>query len=149
MAIFTKRGNYYIDYYANGERFREKVGREELLRELRSAFLVTIPEQWENMCPVILTEAMTAGACVLASRVGGITHFVSEYENGLLAVRDSPEDFADRMRWAMRHPEEVLAMRRAAHLRARELFDTTEINRRTIELYASLVGKASKGKAIG
>ena len=26
MAIFTKRGNYYIDYYADGQRFREKVG---------------------------------------------------------------------------------------------------------------------------
>ena len=26
MAIFKKRGDYYIDYYASGRRVREKIG---------------------------------------------------------------------------------------------------------------------------
>jgi glycosyltransferase involved in cell wall biosynthesis len=124
-------------------RFRDRVGRAEVLRELQSAYLVTIPEQWENMSPVILTEAMAAGACVLASRVGGVPQFVDDFETGLMAVRDSPEDFAAKMRWAMHHPQEVLAIRSAARARARELFDTGEINRRTMALYASVTGRGS------
>jgi len=130
-------------------RFREKVGREELLRELRAAFLVTVPEQWENMSPVILTEAMTAGACVLASRVGGVPQFVVEGESGLLAQRDSPEDFAAQMRWALSNPQRVLEMRRAARRRALEMFDTATINRRTMELYASLVRREPEEGALG
>ena len=120
-------------------RFRGKLARAELLAALRTAFLVTVPEQWENMSPVILTEAMAAGACVLASRVGGIRHFVQEFESGLLAGRNDVAEFAERIRWAMRHPEEVRRIGRRAHDRARELFDPATINRQTFELYNSLV----------
>ena len=31
MGVFTKRGNYWIDYYANGRRVREKVGPSKTL----------------------------------------------------------------------------------------------------------------------
>jgi glycosyltransferase involved in cell wall biosynthesis len=118
--------------------FRDKVSREELLVELRRAWLVTVPEQWENMSPVILTEAMTAGACVLASRAGGVPSFVTDGVHGLLATRDDPADFARQMRWSLAHPEAILAMRRAARARALEAFDATDILRRTLELYRSI-----------
>jgi glycosyltransferase involved in cell wall biosynthesis len=119
-------------------RFREKVTREELLQELRRAWLVTVPEQWENMSPVILTEAMAAGACVLASRVGGVPSFVTDGVEGLLATRDDPADFARQVRWSLDHPDAVLAMRRAARSRALVAFDAAEIQRRTMDLYRSI-----------
>lgn len=120
-------------------RFREKVTRDELLVELRRAWLVTVPEQWENMSPVILTEAMTAGACVLASRVGGVPSFVTDRVHGLLAERDDPSDFARQVRWSLANPDAVLAMRHAARARALEAFDTTDILHRTFDLYRSIV----------
>jgi glycosyltransferase involved in cell wall biosynthesis len=123
--------------------FRQKIGREELLSELRRAWLVTVPEQWENMSPVILTEAMTAGACVLASRVGGVPQFVTEGVHGLLATRDDPAEFAERIRWSMRNPDAVLRMGQAARARALEVFDTAEIERRTLDLYGSLLRGSS------
>lgn len=118
--------------------FREKVSRPELLEELRRAWLVTVPEQWENMSPVILTEAMAAGACVLASRVGGVPQFVQDGIHGLLATRDDPDDFARQMRWAMQNPARVLLMRHAARERASSAFDSADIDRRTRALYESL-----------
>ena len=119
--------------------FRGKATRAELIDELRRAYLVTIPEQWENMSPVILTEAMAAGACVLASRIGGIRHIVEDFGSGLLAERNDAGEFADRIRWAMQHPQQVGAMGRAAHERAARLFDPAAINRKTVEMYQSII----------
>lgn len=129
---------------ADRVRFRGKIGRSELIEELRCSFLVTIPEQWENMSPVILTEAMAAGVCVLAARVGGIREFVEEFRNGLLAERDDPAEFAASMRWAMQNPVVVQTMARAARQRAAELFDPEMINTRSIALYQTLVDETGK-----
>ena len=120
-------------------RFRGKIGRNQLIDELQNAYLVTIPEQWENMSPVILTEAMAAGACVLASRVGGIRHFVAEQQSGLLAERDDAQEYADRMRWAMHNPESIRAMGIAAAERAAQLFEPRTITAATLDLYQSLM----------
>jgi glycosyltransferase involved in cell wall biosynthesis len=119
--------------------FHGKLARSDLLRELRRAYLITIPEQWENMSPVILTEAMAAGACVLASRVGGIPEFVEEFRSGLLADRDNPAEFAERIRWAMAHPTEVRNMASAARERARKLFNPQSVTTSMIDLYQSLI----------
>ena len=124
---------------ADRVRFRGKVSRADLVRELQGAFLVTVPEQWENMSPVILTEAMAAGACVLASRIGGIRHFVEDYRSGLLANRDDAPEFAAKIRFAMADPAAVGAMGEAARARAAHLFDPAVINRKTVGLYESLV----------
>lgn len=134
---------------ADRVRFRGRIGRDELVEELRRAFLVAIPEQWENMSPVILTEAMAAGACVLASRVGGIRQFVEEFRSGLLAQRDDPAEFADRMRWAMNHTGDIAAMAARARRRAKELFHPNSINTRTLALYQSLVGVRKQGAPLG
>ena len=113
---------------------------------LEDAFLVVIPEQWENMAPVILTESMAGAKCVLASRVGGIPEFVEEYKTGLLAERDDPAEFASRIEWAMEHPEQVEAMGAAARARAQEAFDPESINEEFLSLYDSLVsGRDRRG----
>jgi glycosyltransferase involved in cell wall biosynthesis len=125
-------------------RFRGRTERSALLRALREAFVVTIPEQWENMSPVILTEAMAAGACPLASRVGGIRHFVEEGTSGLLAARDDVDEWAARLAWAMEHATDVAAMGRAARARARAVFETESITRQTISLYDAVRAAASK-----
>ena len=128
-------------------RVRGKTGRAELIAELRCAFLVTIPEQWENMSPVILAEAMAAGACVLASRIGGIRHIVEDRRSGLLAERDDPREFAECIRWAMHNRQRVIEMGKAARARAASLFDPAVINRRTVEMYQSIIRPARREQA--
>jgi glycosyltransferase involved in cell wall biosynthesis len=122
--------------------FVGSVPRERLLQALDDAFLVLIPEQWSNMSPVVLTEAMSAGKCVLASRVGGIPEFVEDFRSGLLAERDRPDDFAAKIAWAMEHADEVAAIGKAARERAKLAFDPASINRRWLDLYRSAVSGA-------
>ncbi|MGD9602475.1 MAG: glycosyltransferase [Gammaproteobacteria bacterium] len=120
-------------------RFLGKQSREVLLQALRDAFLVVVPEQWENMSPVILTEAMAAGACVLASRVGGIPEFVVDGESGLLADRDSADSFAARMDDAMKNPAWVERMRHAARARALRMFAPDDVHARHMETYRDVI----------
>ncbi len=133
--------NHIIDQSNIRDRvnFRGKISRESLLQHLRDAALVTIPEQWENMSPVILTEAMAAGACVLASRIGGIRHFVEEKKSGLLAGHNKIEEYVEQIRWAMNNPEAVKDIGNQARIRAQELFDPGSINKRMETLYTRLI----------
>jgi glycosyltransferase involved in cell wall biosynthesis len=87
---------------------------------------------------------MAAGKCVLASRVGGIPEFVQDDRSGLLAERDRPGEFADKIAWAMEHAERVAEIGRAARERARLVFDPASINRRWLELYRA----AASGGAV-
>ncbi|MCP5348423.1 MAG: glycosyltransferase family 4 protein [Gammaproteobacteria bacterium] len=119
--------------------FRGRISRSDLLSELSKAFLVTVPEQWENMSPVILTESMAAGACPLASRVGGIKYFIEDNVSGLLAERDDPTDWATHIRYAMNNRSDILAMRQAAKDRARYVFDPKTINETMLRVYEEAI----------
>ncbi|MCC6785277.1 MAG: glycosyltransferase [Planctomycetes bacterium] len=123
--------------------FAGPADRDGLLAAFDRASLVVIPEQWANMSPVILTEAMAAGKCVLASRVGGIPEFVEDRRSGLLAERDSPAEFAERIEWAMQNPAAVHALGAAARERAAAVFDAARINARWLDLYRSLTRPGS------
>lgn len=118
--------------------FLGKQSSENVLAALREAFLVLVPEQWENMSPVIVAEAMAAGACVLASRVGGIPEFIEHGKSGLMAQRDSATSYAEQIRRAMRDPQAVDNMRRSAQERARRVFASDVAYERHMAIYAAV-----------
>jgi len=126
---------------ADRVKFRGRLPREQLLSALQSSQLVVVPEQWENMSPVILTEALAAGCAVLASRIGGIKHFVNDYQDGLLADRLSPASFAEKMSWAFDHPSELADMRHAARRRALSLFGVGVVNMKMNTLYERAIAR--------
>lgn len=68
----------------------------------------------DNM-PVSLLEAMNAGLLVISSRVGGVPYMIKDGRTGLLFESDNDEELAEKMLWAARHPEECIAMTKAAH----------------------------------
>lgn len=68
----------------------------------------------DNM-PVSLLEAMNAGLVVISSRVGGVSYMIREDQTGLMFESDNDEELAEKMLWAVRHPEECIAMTKTAH----------------------------------
>jgi glycosyltransferase involved in cell wall biosynthesis len=71
-----------------------------LVTELfETAALVVLPSvvarngQMEGL-PVVLMEALAAGAPVVATRLSGIPEIILDGETGLLAEPESPDDFA-------------------------------------------------------
>lgn len=70
--------------------------REEIRDLMRSAAVVIVPEQWENMSPLIVIEAMSLSRPVVASNIGGIPELIEDGREGLLAAYQEPADFAKR-----------------------------------------------------
>ena len=56
-----------------------------------------MPEQWQNMSPVIIAEGMAAGKAIVASRMGGIPDIIEDKISGVLANHDDSFDFASKI----------------------------------------------------
>jgi glycosyltransferase involved in cell wall biosynthesis len=104
--------------------FLGKVGPEELSGLIKTANAVVIPEQWENMCPVILVEAMAAKKPVIASSIGGIPEFVEDGVTGFLARHDDPLDFARAVTRIFTDAAGARSVAERARERAMEVFDS-------------------------
>jgi glycosyltransferase involved in cell wall biosynthesis len=71
--------------------------QEVVFRELARTDVVAVPEQWENMSPVIIVESLFAGKPVVASRLGGIPEIVEEGKTGYTVSCGDPEEFAEKI----------------------------------------------------
>lgn len=74
-----------------------KKPHNQVIEYVKKAKIVIVPEQWENMSPVIIIESMFLGKPVVAGNIGGIPEFIIDGETGILAEYDNPEDFADKI----------------------------------------------------
>lgn len=64
---------------------------------LQKVAVLIIPEQYENMSPLIMIEAMMLGKAIVASNLGGIPEYIKDGETGFLADAYSPKDFAEKI----------------------------------------------------
>lgn len=65
----------------------EFVGRlrhEETAEFYRGARMLVVPSVWYEMCPLVVSEAMSLGIPVVSSRIGGLPELVEEDVNGKL-----------------------------------------------------------------
>jgi glycosyltransferase involved in cell wall biosynthesis len=99
-----------------GRRDAWRVGA--LLRRCRA---LVVPSTYEGM-PLVILEAMAAGAPVVASAVSGIPEVVVDGETGWLVPPERPEELAEALRQAWHHPEEARRRGRAGTERLERLF---------------------------
>jgi glycosyltransferase involved in cell wall biosynthesis len=67
---------------------------QTVLRYLRQVKVLLLPEQYANMSPLIMVEAMMIGLPVVASNLGGIPEYIEDGVTGFLAAPYDPDDFA-------------------------------------------------------
>ncbi|MEM8865148.1 MAG: glycosyltransferase [Planctomycetota bacterium] len=93
---------------------------------------------------MVLTEAMAAGAPVVAVDGPGVRDVVRSRENGVLLMQPSREVFAAALFWMQkRKPTEMRRLRTAARRTARQ-FSMVETTARTAELYQSVIAADSR-----
>lgn len=73
----------------------KKPSHQEYLNLVSRANVVVVAEQWENMAPTTLADAMSFGKAVVASNIGGLPEMLKD--GGLLANYKDPKDFADKI----------------------------------------------------
>lgn len=75
----------------------------------RAAALV-VPSIWFEGFPVVVVEAYATGTPVIASRIGSLAEIVEDGVTGLLVEPGDGTGLANRVRWAVDHPEEMRQM---------------------------------------
>ena len=78
--------------------------------EMRRAVAVVTPSICFEGFPVVVVEAYATGTPVIASRIGSLAEIVEDGVTGLLAEPGDDLDLANRVRWAVEHPHEMLQM---------------------------------------
>jgi glycosyltransferase involved in cell wall biosynthesis len=93
--------------------------REELVRAYQQADVLVLPSRFDSFGRVVV-EGMATGLPALVSEHVGAKEVVTEGESGWVVPAEDVDALADRMRWCVRHPEEVAAMREEAVAAAAE-----------------------------
>ena len=88
---------------------------EVLERMSRTAFLL-LPSTCYEGFPRTLVEAYACGVPVIGSRHGSLQELVQEGRTGLLFEPGNGAELAERIRWALEHPQAMLEMGRQARL---------------------------------
>jgi glycosyltransferase involved in cell wall biosynthesis len=105
----------------------------------RAAVMVVPSVCYEGGTPLTLLEAFATGTPVIASAIGTLGEVISDGETGLLVPPGDSAALAERLHWALHHPEEM----RAIGLRGREEFEckyTPERNHQALmEIYRGVM----------
>ncbi|MFO0751907.1 MAG: glycosyltransferase family 4 protein [Thermodesulfovibrionales bacterium] len=105
---------------------------------LRRIGVLVIPEQYENMSPLIMVEAMLLGKPVVASRLGGIPEFLDEGKTGFLADAYSPEEFGRKIVRLLKDRALAASVGSAAREFIRKKCDSGRIEHETLQLYEEI-----------
>ncbi len=116
-----------------------KKSHKEVEKLLRKANVIVIPEQWNNMSPVLVSEGMVLEKSVIASNIGGIPEFIEDGKTGLLVKHSSPEDFAEKIIYALKNRGKMRKMEKNARKKALSIFNEKETARKMIEVYDFLL----------
>jgi len=114
--------------------------KPELTRSaLSESEAVIIPEQWPNMSPVVLMEAMALAKPIVASKIGAIAEFIQDGKNGLLAEPKKPQQFAKHFVRVFNNAEWASELGRQARQDAAKIWNDDLNLQRTLQLYESLL----------
>jgi glycosyltransferase involved in cell wall biosynthesis len=81
---------------------------------MKGARFLLFPSEWYETFGLVAIEAFACGVPVIASRLGAMAEIVDEGQTGLLFNPGDPEDLADKVRWAVDHPDVMCCMGKSA-----------------------------------
>jgi glycosyltransferase involved in cell wall biosynthesis len=107
----------------------------------RARFLVFPSLCYENF-PLVIAEAFAVGLPIIASSLGSVTSIVEHGRTGLLFRPGDARDLADKVRWALTHPAELVRMRREARIEFETKYTAAKNYQRLMSIYESAIAGA-------
>lgn len=107
----------------------------DMKRHIQHAAVIVIPEQYENMSPLLMIEAMSMAKPVVISRVGGVPEFIDHGVTGWLADPLDPRDYAKNILAVLRDPESAARAGSAAREKILTKCDDETIWEKTRRMY--------------
>lgn len=116
-----------------------KLSYNEVKELFSKASVVVIAEQWENMSPAVLVEAMYYGKPVVAGKIGGAPEFINDGEDGFLVLHNCAAAFAEKIIKLLKDRKKAENIGRKAHDKIVKLFSEEETIGKLIGVYNELV----------
>jgi glycosyltransferase involved in cell wall biosynthesis len=92
-----------------------------------------------------IAEAFACGLPVLASRLGAMAELIEEGRTGLLFEPGNPDDLAEKVEWALTHPEEIKRMGKEARKEFEEKYTAEKNYKMLMEIYQLAIERAKSG----
>ena len=120
-------------------KFIGALSRERIASFYRQARFIVVPSKWFEMCPLVISEAMSHGLPVIASNIGGLPELVDDEVTGLLFEPGNPEDLADKMKRLWENPDLCRKMGQAGREKAIREYSEEIYYERLIGFYEKAV----------
>ena len=104
-------------------------------QEMRRALALVVPSICFENFPRTIAEAFACGTPVIASRIGALADIVGDGVTGLLFEPGNAQDLADKLAWALAHPQQMAAMGHTARTQYEAEFSAGVNYRRLMEIY--------------
>ena len=118
------------------------LGYEATDELLRHSDIVTVPSQWPEPLGAVALEAMSSGAAVVASDIGGLVTYLTDGHNGRLVTADDPAAWTSAIETLVRRPDQAQRLGHQASLDVGRL--TTEAH---LDALADVIRTARKDLA--
>jgi glycosyltransferase involved in cell wall biosynthesis len=114
--------------------------RDEVLALLRHSAYMVAPSTCYETFGLTIVEAFASGTPVIASRHGAYAEIVNDGITGLLFTPGDATDLAKKIAWAESHPEQMLAMGRAARVEYEARYTPQRNYKLLIGIYENALG---------
>jgi glycosyltransferase involved in cell wall biosynthesis len=119
--------------------FRHRLAPGQMAEFYRQARFLVVPSRWFEGCPLVISEAMSHGLPVIASRLGGMTEMVEDNVTGLLHAPDDAEDLARKIGLLWNDREMCLRMGQAGRAKAVREYHEESYYRRLTAIYETAI----------
>lgn len=116
-----------------------KLPQEQFDSHFQSADIIAVAEQWYNMSPVFLLEAMAAAKTIVAGAIGGIPEYIRNEKEALLATYNDPVDFAGQLVRALNDSKLAGKLGENAAKRVKHLCRPEETYQRLLSSYSEAI----------
>lgn len=124
-----------------------RLSSPEVAAVYRGARFVVVPSTCYEMCPLVISEAMSHGLPVIASRVGGLPELVDDGVTGLLFERGNAQDLAAKIRWLWQRPDVCREMGQRGREKALRKYGEENYYHRLMNIYERAIELARQEKS--
>lgn len=103
------------------------LGKVDLKKTYEKASIALSPSLWKTNAPFAISEAMSYGICVIASKNGGAAEMINHNDTGLLFETGNEKDFREKLDYLLKNPGEIKRMGRNAREFAKKNYDWKKI----------------------
>jgi glycosyltransferase involved in cell wall biosynthesis len=143
VPVHLAGGGPLFDQYSSAAApnvtMRGQLKATEMAAFYRGARFLVLPTACFEGCPLVISEAMSHGLPVIASRIGGLPELVEEGVTGFLFEQGNSTELADKINRLWANPALCQQMGLAGRVKAEREFGEDAYHRRLVDIYQAAI----------